>query len=239
LLQVKDALGLSYANSRELNRIIDNSLPGQPTFKHKEIVIAGEAVDLHYRDVIECTKALFGDPELAKHLILAPEQHYADPDRTIRQYNDMHTGKWWWNTQKVLEEKKSGATIIPIIVSSDKTQVTLFRNKTAYPIYMTIGNIPKHIRQKPSRQAQVLLGYLPTTKLDHIHNQASRRPSLANLFHASVEHILHPLKDAGCSGISITSGVGLVYHGYPMFAAFVGDYPEQILATICITGDCP
>jgi hypothetical protein len=138
---IKDALGLSYSNSRELKKIIDSELPGRPHFQHREILVAGEAFDLHYRDVIGCVKALFGDPELAEHLILTPERHYVGSDKTIHQYHDMHTGKWWWSTQKKLEEEQSGATIIPIIISSDKTQITLFRNKTAYPVYMTIGNI--------------------------------------------------------------------------------------------------
>src|SRR6202041_763924 len=46
------------------------------------------------------------------------------------------------------QDQTSGATIIPIIISSDKTQLTLFRNKSAYPVYMTIGNIPKDICRK-------------------------------------------------------------------------------------------
>ena len=57
--------------------------------------------------------------------------------------------------QKTVEADKPGATIIPVIISSDKTQVTLFRNKSAYPVYMTIGNLPKSIRRKPSRQGQI------------------------------------------------------------------------------------
>jgi len=63
--------------------------------------------------------------------------------------------------------------IVPIIISSDKTQLTQFRGKQAYPVYLTIGNILKHIRRKPSRQGQVLLAYLPTSKLSHITNKSS------------------------------------------------------------------
>ena len=75
--------------------------------------------------------------------------------------------------QKAIEENTPGATIIPVIISSDKTQITLFRNKSAYPVYLTIGNLPKSIRRKPSRQGQILLAYLPCTCLLHITNMAA------------------------------------------------------------------
>lgn len=65
-------------------------------------------------------------------------------------------------------------TIIPVIISSDKTQVTLFRNKSAYSVYLTIGNLPKDIHSKPSQGGQILLGYLSTSKLKHIKNKAAR-----------------------------------------------------------------
>ena len=75
--------------------------------------------------------------------------------------------------QKVLESKKPGATIIPIIISSHKTQVTLFCNKSAYPVYLTIGNIPKGIRRQLSCHSYILLGYIPTTRLEHVTNKAA------------------------------------------------------------------
>jgi Plavaka transposase len=75
--------------------------------------------------------------------------------------------------QEVLEWDKPGATIVPIIISTDKTLLTLFRNKNAYPVYLTIGNIPKEIRCKLSCHAYVLLGYLPTTWLENEANKAS------------------------------------------------------------------
>ena len=134
---------------------------------------------------------------------------------------------------------QKGGTVIPIIISSDKTQVTIFRNKTAYPVYLTIGNIPKEIRKKPSFRAFILIGYLPTTKLDHIRNEASRRRCLANLFHACMRHILGCIKSHSSEGLVMRSGAGCLHRTHPIFATFAGDYPEQILATCCITGDCP
>lgn len=37
----------------------------------------------------------------------------------------------------------------------------------------------------------------------------------------------------------MTSGDGVSRRCHPIFATFVGDYPEQILATGVKTGECP
>ncbi|KAF7972500.1 hypothetical protein HWV62_17870 [Athelia sp. TMB] len=232
-----EKLGLSYKNSRELNQMIDRELPSRPRFVRDEV--AGETFDFYRRDIMPCIEALYGDPDFAPHLKFAPERYYADPDQTIRVYHDMETGNWWWKTQKAIEALKPGATIIPIILSTDKTQVTLFRNKSAYPIYMTIGNIPKSIRRKPSCRGYILLGYLPTTRLEKITNKAARRRTIANLFHSCMRRVTSPLKDAGITGRPMASGDGVVRRTHPIFATFVGDYPEQLLVTGIKTGECP
>ncbi|KAG1747497.1 hypothetical protein EDD22DRAFT_851095 [Suillus occidentalis] len=187
---VHDRLGLLYKNSRELNNIIDKKLPiTRPQFRRQEVVIAGEAFDVYFRDVVECVKV-----------------HYADKDKTMWLYHDMHTGKWWWHTQKQVEKEKPGSTIMPIILSSDKTQVTVFGNKTAYP---------------------------------HIKNRASQRRTITNLFHVCMGHILEPLKSAGKDGLHMRSGDGITRCGHPILACYVSDYPEQILVSGTMTGECP
>lgn len=97
--QFCDKLGLSYKNSRELNKIIDRGLPLRPRFERHEITVAGSKFDVYYRDILACIKALYGDPEFAEHLKFIPERHYADTDKTVRVYHDMYTGNWWWQTQ--------------------------------------------------------------------------------------------------------------------------------------------
>ena len=159
-------LALLYKDSHGLNKIIDKKLPSaRPKFKCHKVVVAGEAFQVFYHDIIECIKALFGDLEFAPILLLAPECHYADEDKTVQVYFNMHTGKWWWATQvdrcmhpivlnlhfnaicdilqKELEKQRPGVTILPIIIVSDKTQLMLIGNKSAYPVYMTLGNLPK------------------------------------------------------------------------------------------------
>ncbi|KAJ7478845.1 hypothetical protein B0H11DRAFT_1725700 [Mycena galericulata] len=236
---VRDSLNLSYGNSVQLNKIIDEKLPGRPKFVRSEVIVNGEVFHLYSRDILDCVRALWGDTDFAPYLFVAPERHYIDKDKTIRMYHNMHTGKWWWATQAAVEKDHPGATIIPIIISSDKTQLTVFGNKSAYPVYMTLGNIPKEIRRKPSRRGYVLLGYLPTSRMKNIKNKAARRRLLGNVFHACMTHILAPLKAAGIAGVPVTSGDGLTRRGHPIYATFVGDYPEQCLVTAIKTGECP
>ncbi|TFK58599.1 hypothetical protein BDN72DRAFT_737169, partial [Pluteus cervinus] len=237
---VVQKLELSFTSANELNELIDQ-LPSRPKFQREEIELGGETFEVYFRDVLECVKALFGDPTLAPHMVFAPELHYLDASKQTRAFHDMHTGDWWWATQALIEVDcgQDSRTIIPILISTDKTQLTLFRNKAAYPIYLTIGNIPKEIRRKPSARGYVLLGYLPTSRLEHITEDASRRRCLANLYHTSMHCIFSLLKKPGCKGTKIRSGNGGLYRTHPILAGFCGDYPEQVLATCTLTGDCP
>ena len=117
--------------------------------------------------------------------------------------------------------------------------MTLFGSKTAYPVYFTLGNIPKEKRRKSSRHSHILLAYLPTTKLKHLTNAVSRRRTLTNLFHACMRRIVEPLCKAGINGIIMKDGNGIHRRVHPILAVFVGDYPEQVLVTGTKTGECP
>ncbi|KAF8264342.1 hypothetical protein EI94DRAFT_1772698 [Lactarius quietus] len=120
--EIVDRLGLSYRTPKELNEII-----WRPPFQCHELVVAGETLQFYFRDILPCISSLFGDPEFACDLVFAPERHYADNEWTSWVYSEMNTGDWWWAVQV-------WATVVPIIISSDKTQLTLFRGKVAYPL---------------------------------------------------------------------------------------------------------
>ena len=109
----------------------------------------------------------------------------------------------------------------------------------AYPVYLTIGNIPKDIRRKPSRHAQILVGYIPTTKLKSITNKTARRRAQANLFHTCMRLLLTPINSIGETGVEMMGGDGIWRRCHPIFAVFIGDYPEQTLVTCTLNGRCP
>jgi Plavaka transposase len=104
---------------------------------------------------------------------------------------------------------------------------------------MTIGNIPKDIRRKPSRRSQILIGYIPTTKLEGMTNKTGRRRALANLYHACMREVLDPIRVYGETGVGMKSGDGIWRRCHPIFAIFVGDYPEQSLVTCTYYSRCP
>ena len=141
--------------------------------------------------------------------------------------------------QTTLETHQPGATVVPVIISSDKTQLTLFRGISAYLVYLTIGNVPKAIRRKPSCRAQMLLAYIPTTKLVGIVNKTGCRHAIANLYHSCMQVILGPITIPGETGISMMSGDGVWRRCHLIFASFVGDYPEQVLVTCTYNNRCP
>ena len=85
----------------------------------------------------------------------------------------------------------------------------------------------------------MVIGYIPTTKLEGISNQAARHRSLANLFHTCMDRILTPIHLYGERGLAMMSGDGTWRRCHPILAAFVGDYPEQALVTCTFQGCCP
>lgn len=118
-------------------------------------------------------------------------------------------------------------------MSSDKTQLSSFSgDQQVHPVYLSIGNISKSIRRKPSYRAQVLIAYLPILDVSHLPGEAARIMR-ARYFHAAMRVVLKSLEEAGRNGIELTGGDGAVRLAFPILAVYVADHPEQSL--VCCT----
>ena len=132
---------------------------------------------------------------------------------------------------KVQEGLPKGATLIPIILSSDKTRLTMHGgNKEAWPIYMSIGNIWAKDRNPPSNGSWVLLTYIPLAEFSDL---GPRCQTLKNcLFHQCLKIVLAPLFSTGVHGHMMTTSMGLVLNCFPRLASYLADYPKQLLINI-------
>ncbi|KAF9038794.1 hypothetical protein BDZ89DRAFT_894707, partial [Hymenopellis radicata] len=237
---VKDKLGLSYSNTAGLHKVVD-SIPrraGKWKVKHLSFPDRpAEKFTLRHRDILESVRSLWGDPEQAEHLVYKPSTLFTDESESHRLYNEMWTGKWWNFIQDKLPK---GRTIAPLIVSTDKTQLTQFSgSRQAYPVYLTLGNIPSHLRRKPSQLACILVAYLPIDKMNRGKlSKATMGSGYQRLFHAAMTEIFSPLVSAGQDGVEMVGGDGAVRRIHPILASYVADYPEQCLVTCAKNGSC-
>ncbi|KAG9095572.1 hypothetical protein FS749_010203 [Ceratobasidium sp. UAMH 11750] len=139
---------LPWENLTEFYRSVD-ALPHGPDWSYKQLRVSTpegeEILDLWKRCPVSSTEFLMGDTRFKGRIHFAPEKHFRiKPDgRRVRVRSHMRTAEWWWRTQDVLG---GDATIAPIILATDATQLALFGHKKAWPVYMTIGNLDNEVR---------------------------------------------------------------------------------------------
>jgi hypothetical protein len=129
------------------------------------------------RNTLEVLEDMVGDTRLASSMKWSPEKHYNSTGERI--YSELWSGDWWWRKQvltlwegtDVKEEIQNqlganaeSVTIIPLILTSDKTHLSGSGKVKAWPVMMTIGNISNDVRFVPGKHCAQLIALLPLIK---------------------------------------------------------------------------
>jgi hypothetical protein len=239
---------LSFENGVKMRNLIEMLPSAGPAWMERTLTPKHgtplDPVHLIYRDILKAVQYLLSRPSLAEHLEFGPRKVWKNEKRETRRYSEMSTGDWWWRTQvstcftvmytslKLLEASLPiGSTIVPIILGSDKTHLTrLAGDKKAWPVYLSIGNIAAKVRNTPSKNAWMIIAYLPVVDFVEGVDNSTRNSTLINrLFHECMEYLTKPLIGPGNHGIKWSDSFGDMRSCYPFIAAYLGDHPEQAL----------
>ncbi|QRW13649.1 plasma membrane ATPase 4 [Ceratobasidium sp. AG-Ba] len=220
---------MPYGSNWEMIMDIDK-LPHGAGWRVQALAIEGdrgvEIVELWLRNAFEIIKQLLRNKRLGKFMQFKPIKKWTSPEMTNQIRDDIHTADWMWEMQGEIEDEYG--TIIPVIISSDETKLTNFSgDKKAHPVYITIGNVPKRLRRRTSKRANVLLGYLPVPKLDCESDKDERRLQRRHLFHQCMRALVKPLAEAAKKGVEVPCADGEVRRIYPLLASYIADFPEQ------------
>ncbi|KAF8057386.1 hypothetical protein FPV67DRAFT_1724001, partial [Lyophyllum atratum] len=148
LKSIREDANPAFHNARSLLQRID-ALPRSPEWMCTALQITGdekdvagnlrtEEVELWHRNPVECIQELLENPLIGGRNTYASCRVFRNEDCTNREHGEMNTGDWWPETQQ--EKLPPGATLVPVILSSDKTNLTNFSgDKQAYPPLIDAG----------------------------------------------------------------------------------------------------
>jgi len=134
-----------------------------------------------------------------------------------------------------------GATVIPIIGMSDQTNLTnLSGDKKAWPVYITIGNLPSARRNSAGSMAVLLLALLPIPpKLSKFSKADQRQRKInADTLQDVFELIFAAIQDVAHTGIAIDCTDGKVRQCSPMLSVWIADHMENVALQGLKTNAC-
>jgi hypothetical protein len=141
-----------------------------------------------------------------------------------------------------------GDTVVPLVFMSDATHLTNFAgNKKAWPVYMTISNLPAAVRMRPAMQAVVLAALLPVPiKLLDVAapQRADQRTHKHHVTQYVLRHLLAPLCHPEGGVFTALCADANRRRCYTPVSASVADYPEHydlqnLRHSSCIWCECP
>ncbi|OBZ69605.1 hypothetical protein A0H81_10321 [Grifola frondosa] len=175
--------------------------------------------DIWYRCPRQVLRNQLANPDFAGEMDFSAKRVFSNENK--REYQDFMSGNWAWDQSDILANDPAthGATFCPVILGSDKTTVSVATGQNEYyPLYLSNGLIHNAQFQR---------------------DDPKFRQFRRQLFHASLNHILQPLRP----GMTVPE-ITLCADGHYRWMVYglgpyIADYPEQVLLACIVQGWCP
>ncbi|KAG2113016.1 uncharacterized protein F5147DRAFT_744309 [Suillus discolor] len=224
----------SFKSADQLFGWID-ALPSGPEWQSTTLEFTNyttaRPIELIWRDGLEVVKDLFANPIFSNHMMYDP---HIVTTGSEREYGEFFTANMAFDIQNNLPE---GATMVPIILASDKTPVTrMSGGLEMHPVFLTIANIQSEVRMKATAHAWRCVAFIPIPKFDvHADFQTLLH---ARLFHKCMDMIFAKCKVAARVGEYMSDSMGYIRHCFTPLVAYTADLPEAQLIACLIYDLC-
>ncbi|KAG1816667.1 uncharacterized protein BJ212DRAFT_1446794 [Suillus subaureus] len=243
-----------FADHKDLHNVIDAMQLGdvpwqcfsaQYTGEQPEVVPPwmDEEFEVWYRDPCAMAHNILANPTYKDEIDYVPFCEY-DASDEMRQWKDFMSGDWAWQQAvrppSLSDPETHGPALIPIILGSDKTTVSVGTgNNEYYPLYASIGNVRNNV-QCTHCDALVIISFLAIPKTDKTHSKDDLfRIFCRQLFHGSLSVILSSLKPVMTEYEVVCCGDRHFWHIIYSLGPYIADYEEQLVLSCIVKHWCP
>ncbi|KAG1891996.1 hypothetical protein F4604DRAFT_1565619 [Suillus subluteus] len=241
-----------FTDHKDLHNVIDATQLGDVPWQCFSVQYTGERpevvppwmddeFEVWYRDPREMAHNILANPTYKDEIDYVPFREYNALD-DMRRWKDFMSGDWAWHQADAISKdpETRGSTLVPIILGSDKTTVSVGTgNNEYYPLYASIGNVRNNVR-RAHRDALVIIGFLAIPKTDKKYAKDDVfRIFRRQLFHSSLSTILSSLKPAMTEYEVVHCGDGHFRRIIYSLGPYIADYEEQLVLSCIVKRWCP
>ena len=172
-------------NTKEGRKFLD--VGEFPYMKFKKVPITNfhdVEYNFYYQPIIHGIKVLILQSDINKEFIFKYRKNNNE------SYGEQFESDWWRITEKNIPIDNH---LLSIIIYADSTTCDHLGKTSEHPIYISLGNIPHWLRNKP--ESKVLVGYFPKLKAkdNNTRNSESFRKLQRQVFQRCLRILLSPI----------------------------------------------
>jgi hypothetical protein len=173
-------------------KFLDNTTIPHMMFKEISISTFQDVeYTFYYRSLIKTIKSLLMIDSINQSLVLQyDDKKEVNNNVEHRIFEEQYNSNWWKREESTLLVRQR---LLSLILYSDATTLDHMGKSSGHPIFLSLGNIPNHQRNKPESKA--LVGFLPIMKAKDSKTRDSDdfRKMQRVLFHKCMSILLKPI----------------------------------------------